>query len=248
MGAIILQQAVTLFKTYTTTEYPELLEINRKEILRYAGMAGMKDEEFDEKLETILEECIAEAMPILSYKVSYRYEPLEIREGHAILPFEYAFSQALDKNLEGCDEVVLFAATVGLALDRLIAKYNKVSKVKALFLQAFGAERIEALCDLFNKEVKTLAAEREKLTKPRFSPGYGDLSLEIQKPFTQLLDCSRRLGINLNESLLMSPSKSVTALIGIREKTEGMGEGCATDIEIKHDCGLCDNMDCEFRK
>lgn len=243
-----MQQEITLFKNYSTAENPELLKINRREILRYAGMAGMKEDEIDDKLNAILDECIKEAMPLLTYKVSYRYEKLSNVDGHAILPFEYTFSNALDKNLKNCNEVVLFAATVGIALDRLIAKYNKVSKVKGLFLQAFGAERIEALCDLFNEEVRAEALGRGKITKPRFSPGYGDLSLEIQKPFTEILDCSRRLGINLNESLLMSPSKSVTALIGIMDNEGSDNDGCASDIEIKQDCSNCDSKNCEFRK
>ena len=54
--------------------------------------------------------------------------------------------------------------------------------------------------------------------KPRFSPGYGDLSLEVQKEIFSLLDCPRKIGVSLGDSLLMTPSKSVTAIIGYGTK------------------------------
>ncbi|MBR3258643.1 MAG: vitamin B12 dependent methionine synthase, partial [Eggerthellaceae bacterium] len=47
-------------------------------------------------------------------------------------------------------------------------------------------------------------------------PGYGDLPLEVQPDLLGLLDASRRLGITLSDSLLMSPTKSVTAIVGLR--------------------------------
>lgn len=52
-------------------------------------------------------------------------------------------------------------------------------------------------------------------TRPRFSPGYGDLPINMQKDIFAALDCPRKIGLSLNESLLMSPSKSVTAIIGV---------------------------------
>jgi len=109
---------------------------------------------------------------------------------------------------------VVFGATVGLELDRLIARYSRISPVKALFYQSIGAERIESLCDAFCDEMEPLYAPGR--TKPRYSPGYGDLPLDVQKAFFAVLDCPRKIGLTLNESMLMSPSKSVTAIIGIQ--------------------------------
>ena len=79
-------------------------------------------------------------------------------------------------------------------------------------MQALGAERIEALCDAF---CDSLISEKGVLLRPRFSPGYGDLPLEVQKDIFSLLECHKRIGVSLNESLLMSPSKSVTAFVGL---------------------------------
>ena len=117
--------------------------------------------------------------------------------------------------LRGCERVVLFAATVGHTIDRLIARYGKIAPSRALLLQAIGAERVEALCNRFCDELAKEARARGLATRPRFSPGYGDLSLELQRELFRILDCPRRIGLSLNQSLLMSPTKSVTALVGL---------------------------------
>ncbi|MBR5296236.1 MAG: Vitamin B12 dependent methionine synthase activation subunit, partial [Clostridia bacterium] len=99
---------------------------------------------------------------------------------------------------------------IGIGLDRLIAKYSRISPSKAILFQGIGSERVEALCDTFCNTFK----EKSK-TFPRFSPGYGDLSLEVQKDVFSLLNCSKNTGIFLNDNLLMTPTKSVTAFMGI---------------------------------
>ena len=99
-------------------------------------------------------------------------------------------------------------------------KYNAISPAKAFMLQAIGAERIEALCDIFEQDIKQELTNNGYTVKPRFSAGYGDIPLELQRDIVSVLDCQRKIGITLNESLVMSPSKSVTAIIGIKEKPE----------------------------
>ena len=134
---------------------------------------------------------------------------------HVDLGLTSVESKALAKNLKNCRRAVIFGATVGMEIDRRIARYSAVSPVKALVFQAIGAERIEALCDVFCQSIKNDLSDGEKLC-PRFSPGYGDLSIEFQREIFSLLGCERRIGLTLNESLVMSPSKSVTAIVGIK--------------------------------
>lgn len=189
-----------LLKTYTPMPY------NRKEIRRYAGVS----EELPE-IDSVIEECIEEVSDKLTYKVCYTEFDILHKDGITDLGFMKTESKDLAKNLADCRKIVVFAATVGLELDRLIAKYGRVSPVKALMFQAIGAERIEALCDTFTEDV---LADRE--IKPRLSSGYGDFPLESQKSIFAVLEPARRIGLSLNESLLMSPSKSVTAIIGIK--------------------------------
>ena len=181
--------------------------ISEKEILRYAGCKSA-----DDVLLQLLRVCVDEVRPRLSYKVCWIELPLIIVENICDFGCMRIQSKDLVKNLQGCETVILFGATVGVEMDRLIGKYSRISPTKAVLLQAIGAERIEALCDVFCKEI-----EKEKKLRPRFSPGYGDLPLETQRAIFQVLNCSKEIGLSLNESLLMSPTKSVTAFIGIEE-------------------------------
>ena len=217
---------IVLFKQYDIRSDQRLSEININEVRRYSGMK-------DDSLDGVIDECVKEAMPVLSYKVSYM----------RTFPGVGYKSENLRTNLKGCDEVIIFAATVGIGIDRLISKYSHVSESKALFMQALGAERVESLCDLFNSEMNELVSAEGKYLRPRFSPGYGDLPISVQKDFVTVLDCPRRLGINLNDSFLMSPSKSVTAIIGITDR-----ENCDINNYDKESCVHCGKTDCEYRK
>lgn len=181
--------------------------INKKEIMRYAGAGKM-----DAQLENLINECIKEAEKELTYKVCYAEFPVNIYGSEIDFGFAEINSHDLAKNLCGCGSAVIFAATVGIGIDRLILKYSAVSPAKAVIMQALGAERIEALCDAFNKEVSG-----KKSTRPRFSAGYGDFPLAAQKDICAALSCDKKIGVTLNSNLLMSPTKSVTAIIGVEK-------------------------------
>ena len=114
----------------------------------------------------------------------------------------------------------MFAATIGSGIDRFIRRYEVSDPSMGVIFQGYGAERAESLCNLFCEEVRLSAEEKGYKLHPRFSPGFGDLPITVQKEFLERLDASRRLGITLGESCLMSPSKSVTAFIGLEKITE----------------------------
>lgn len=185
-------------------------DFNKKDILRYAGVRGDAAE-----LYALLQECLDEVESKLVYHICYREFAVTHYDSHLDLGFIKTESVGLKKNLYGCESIILFAATVGMEIDRLIARYATVSPTKSLLFQAIGAERIESLCDAFCREIAEEKAKIGFQTRPRFSAGYGDLPLETQKEIFAVLDCPRKIGLTLNQSLLMSPSKSVTAIIGV---------------------------------
>ena len=147
-------------------------------------------------------------------------------------------SADLAANLSGCGLALLYAATLGESADRLVHRYELLSMLKASAAQAAGAEIIESFCDSAVKEIGKQMQPRGLYLKPRFSPGYGDFALEHQRDFFRVLDLERKLGLHLNGSLLMVPTKSVTAVIGLTANPE------ACHISK---CAKCDKTDCEFR-
>lgn len=199
------------------------------EVLRYAGCKVP-----DEATLTLLDECRKEAEGALSYQACFKTLPLTI-DGHTCnFGLFNLTSKGLATALSGCTKGVVFAATLGVGIDRLILKYSRLSPARAVLLQALGAERIEALCDAVCARI---AAEERLHATPRFSPGYGDLSLSAQKTLFAVLNCEKRLGICLNDSLLMSPTKSVTAIFGLQE----------TKTTQPNKCSRCNHPDCFSR-
>ena len=177
------------------------------EILRYMGCVKENDEALN-----IVKECIEMCKDVLTYSVCFDEFPISFCDDGVVFPFAKAQSLSLLNHLKGYEKAVIFAGTVGIGLDRFIMKYSRISPSYALAFQAIGAERIEALCDAFCDDLKS---EKDK-TSFRFSPGYGDFPLQFQPEIFKVLDCNKRLGISLNSALLMSPSKSVTAIIGVK--------------------------------
>lgn len=182
---------------------PDLPAPDRKMILRYArGGSGTGVSE-------LLEDVIREGVLAVKPKLCFAVLPVKLQGDLVVLNTISVRSRGFASFLSGCDRAVLFAATVGAEADRLISRAGTVSPARALLLDAFFTERIEALCDRFT-------AQYDEPSR-RFSPGYADLPLEFQKTIFPLLDCPRKIGLTLGDTLLMMPTKSVTAFIGLRE-------------------------------
>ncbi len=180
--------------------------VNVREALRYAGVRGEGKGE-----RTLLLQCAEELLPQIQPR--FCYVRLDKEELFEMISFARE-SKGLAGAIGASKEVILFGGTLGVGVDRLILRYEKISPSKALMMQALGAERIERLCELFCEEWK----EKGFAVGGRFSPGYGDFPLEAQRDIFRVLDCSKRIGLTLTEGLLMSPTKSVTAIFGIKNE------------------------------
>jgi len=135
-------------KSYAEPEY------NIKEILRYAGVYCHGDVKSEiPELAELVYSCISDLSGRMTYKVCRVEYPIKITDEAIDLGFMQTSSSALRKNLKGCESIILFAATIGIEIDRFIARYSRISPSKALIYQAIGAERIETLCDIFNEEI-----------------------------------------------------------------------------------------------
>ena len=194
----------------------ELGEIpfDEKEILRYAMLPSFapKPEELP------LQECLKAAKGAAQCRAVWR-RYLLVRDGDTLdLGFAKTDSRDLKQHLEGCGEILLFACTAGAETDRRIARAKLLSPARGLLMHAIGAQQVEGGCDRLCARLAQQFPDRQ-LTD-RFSPGYGDLTLEMQRDVMAALDCGRTVGITLTDSLLMTPSKSVTAIIGMKVREE----------------------------
>ena len=210
-----------------------MININRKEVERYLGFKGVT--EIDDNMNKIIDECIADMQEQVNPKYTYKTFPLEWKFSFKLVPDEdgegthkeknvtcefsgiKVTSGNLLKNLDGCAEIVMMAVTLGSVPDMLVRKAEVRDMLKAYTYQAVGAAMAEAWADEINEKIIAEAKERGLFARPRFSPGYGDFPLEVQKDFERILEMPKTIGVTLSDSLLMTPTKSITAVVGLTE-------------------------------
>ena len=213
------------------------LIINRKEVFRYLGY---KSGEINSQTSNLVENITSEVEASLNLKACYKRFPVfEKDNGCLDLGFAAVKSENLKKNLKNCHEIILFAATIGFDTDRIIQKYSRISPSRAVVAQAAGTAAIEEWCNILCREFEKESNMNNEYLRPRFSPGYGDFSIEYQKDIISVLDAERKAGITLTDHLLMMPSKSVSAVAGIsKTKTNCISSGCE----------MCNNTECPYRR
>ena len=177
-----------------------MIEPDRKEVLRYMGCRGGCSPE----LSAAIDDAVRELQRLVSPRRVYKSFEIEWNaDGSFDIGSMHVVSRDLAKNLRGCRSCCLMAATLGLAPDHLIRRSQITDITRTLIYQAVSASMIEKYCDSVNLEIKKL--EDGRFCRPRFSPGYGDFSIEYQRDFARLLQMSKTIGINLTESLMMMP-------------------------------------------
>lgn len=117
--------------------------------------------------------------------------------------------------LAGCSRAVLFCATLGAEVDKLIRTSQYADLLAALATDCCASDLIEQLCDRAEQELQ--AAFPGCHFPYRYSPGYGDLPIDLNGPLLDLLDAPRRLGLCITASGLLTPRKSVTAILGVAD-------------------------------
>ena len=211
--------------------------LDKTEIRRYSGDREKFKiiPELEEKIDSLIEEVKSKA------RVKYVYEIFDIKlEDEKINFANVSFiSKQLAKNLNGCHKVILLAITLGNEVDLLIRRYSSLDSTSMVFLQAIAAEYLEKCIDEIEKEV--VENSDEKLyVKPRFSPGYGDLNISYQKDFVTLLNTPKKIGLSLTNAGMLTPTKSVTAIIGLTKED-------FRNKNADNKCNSC-NANCSFRE
>ena len=212
------------------------MDIRTREAVRYLGYGHHA---IDEATLELIQESFGELDQFSSGRFIYRIFEISIDKPNRIhLDNLLVESKKLCKNLEGCTKAVLLASTLGPEVDRMIKRYAITNVAKAVVMQACAAAKLEEYCDEIVLQIKEVLQE-EMYLRPRFSPGYGDLSLKYQKDVLELLEAPKKIGLTLTEASMLVPTKSVTAIIGISNiDTKCHKEGCE----------ICNKLDCAFRR
>lgn len=190
----------------------EELNINPYEVLRYLGYVR---EHITEKDIEMVEELVPMAINAMDPRACESRFCVSTDGDTIMMPYGEIVSHDLGINLSGCDGIYIFAATIGTSFDRLVRTEMLRQKSRGVVINAIGAAAVEDVCDRVNDELRREAEKCGKHLRPRFSPGYGDLTLENQRGIFRMLNPEKNIGLTLKDSLFMAPEKSVTAIIGI---------------------------------
>lgn len=202
----------------------ELKPIDKDEAARYMGVKGETDDATQvvlDRIEPIVRETVR---PKYVYIVTdIKFEDGGVRVG--TIPTLFT-GEAIKRHLSGCSKAVLLAATLSAEADKLIRQTAVTDMAGSLAADCLCSAAIEQVCNMAEEEIF------QKVDAPyrtwRFSPGYDDLPLTLQKDVLTALNAQRRIGLTLTDSMLLLPSKSVTAIIGISDSEIQRGKkGCA---------------------
>ncbi len=168
----------------------------------------------DEGIISMAESCMNELKKAIEYRYAYTVVQVKYTEdGYCDLGFGKIASRDLTRALGGCKRAVIMAVTAGHGVDRLLKRMAITSPARYCMADGAASEAIESFCNYTDAMIRGGGNK-----KKRFSPGYGDLSLEIQPQILRMLDAQSTLGITLNGALLMTPMKSITAIMGYEDE------------------------------
>lgn len=215
----------------------KLTDINRAEAFRYMGMRG----EVPENIMNLADECESRLISAASPKYHWVYADIaDISDDTVTLSGHKLVLRGRDisAHLDGCFGTALLCATLGSGVDKLLRTVQAEDMAKALTADALASAAVEQVCDIAEAEIR----ERfeGKFTTWRFSPGYGDFPLECQGDFLAAVNAMRTVGVCVTDGGLLTPTKSVTAVIGISENPIP---------QKRRGCGTCNMREkCTFRK
>lgn len=213
------------------------MDIDRREIARYLGYRGREP---DAAIRALIEESLRALADCAAPRTLSQTWPLEC-PAPGMLRFAglTVRSARLAAHVRGCGQVIVFAATLGAEVDRLLQQTEREAVSRAVVVQACAAAMIETVCEREEAALTAAMAVQGLYPRPRYSPGYGDFLLTHQADLLRILGAGKRIGLTLTAGGMLVPTKSVTALIGLSVEPQP----CRT-----HACAACDQGDCPFRR
>ena len=211
------------------------MTLDRAEALRYLAIARPDAGSLEaiEPVAAALEAALTPRFTFAVFPVRRTPEGAALEGSGLVLPGRMARTM-----LRECSDAVLLLCTLGAGFEAQLRAASARDMAQAAMLDACGSAYVEAGCDEAEKAIA--ARFPEKYLTDRFSPGYGDLPLELQPALCAALDSQRRLGVTVTESLLMVPMKTVSAVIGLADTPQ--------PARVRG-CQFCARREtCEFRK
>lgn len=213
------------------------MDARTREAVRYLGYGGHA---VDEQTLALIEDSFRELDWTAKRRIIYRiFDVIPGEAGSLAIGKMNIESRNLSKNLKDCREALLLGATLGVGVDRLLKRYSLTDMSRVVALQAAAAAMLEEYLDQWQSGFSGELEAEGRFLRPRFSPGYGDFDIRHQDMILRMLNADKSIGLTMTDSFMLTPSKSVTAVIGI----SGKREKCPLE-----GCEACGKKDCIYRR
>ena len=211
----------------------KLTSLNRKEALRYLGY---KKNAPDERVEELMDEC--EELVLKTAVPRYIYKKFDFTVGDDGVAFKNTSmvlpGESIKKHLYKCDSAICMAVTISEGIDRQLRVLQLTDMAKALVFDSLASVAVEQVCDKVEAVIKEELPEYNQTF--RFGIGYGDLPLSQQGEFLKILNTPKLIGLNIGKTDMMTPTKSVTAVIGLTTgEVSSKKKGCMS-CNLKGTC------------
>lgn len=213
--------------------------VDRNEVLRYLGHRG---QDIDENIKRLIDLSVSEVMAALSLNYIYKFFDLgkssggiELIQAKLVLP-----GKGISAHLSGAVKCAVMALTLGPKIDEKLRLYSRTDVTRALIMDACATAAVESLADQVEQEIRSEAKTEGFFLTERFSPGYSDLPISVQRDVIQILDARKKIGLSVTDSCLLVPQKSVTAVAGF------IGSEHEKRLKTCRDCNKY--KECLFRK
>lgn len=215
----------------------DFLKSEKSEVLRYMGYANQTlTPELDIMTDNIITECETLAQP----KFVYGYFDTEfISDGIALANTDVVLKgEDIIEHLRGSSYCAVMAITIGIEPEKRLTALEKTSMTEAVIMDNAANAYAESLADYVENIIASEAEKKGMFVNYRYSPGYGDFSVETQKELVSLLNCNTRIGLTVTQNSILIPRKSITAVVGVFDKIpEFIRKGCEF-CRMYHKCEI----------
>ncbi|MEA3241189.1 MAG: vitamin B12 dependent-methionine synthase activation domain-containing protein [Pseudomonadota bacterium] len=189
-----------------------------------------------EKLQTVFEEFVEPSL----FHQNVGIDSVEKGTVHLEDGLEFKSSR-LSEILKNSDDITCYIATLGDGVEGEIERLmSRKRMAEAYILDAMASVAVDNMVSTFRHRLNDEYKNQNKQLTVCFSPGYCDWPLTEQKKLFKLLD-SQDVDVELNDSCLMTPRKSISGVFGIQSDTKN-------SKTLYNPCWDCNKTDCPARR
>ena len=216
------------------------VDIDRRSVCRYLGYKA--DVEPSARIASLLDQYMERARHLIEPSYSYIISDIDrVEVSRALIKGRIVFkSEVIARLLERCEKVAVFILTIGDRLEETIGRLADDGLiVEAYVLDAIGSSVAESLADVVQSKIGDLARAQGLCISRRFSPGYCDWDINQQRVLFRAIDGDSSR-VYLSEECMMMPQKSISGIIGIGLRDQG--------VESYNPCETCNKRNCPGRR